>query len=68
MSKRTITEEELKRLQYLVFRCQSKAAQFISLTPSQEDANKGLLDFLKELGRKYNCDYKKIMTSGEILP
>lgn len=65
---RRITDKELKKLQYLIFRCRSKAAQFFSLTPSQEDANRSLLDFLKELGRKYNCDYKKIMSNGEILP
>lgn len=62
-----ITDEELKRLQGFIFRCQSKAAQFVSLIPTQEDANKNLIDYLKELAQKYHCDYKEIMADGAIV-
>jgi len=67
LSEERITEEELKKLQHLIFLCRSKAAQFISLIPTQQDANKALLDYLKELAKKYNCDYKDIMTDGTIV-
>ena len=62
-----ITEEELKKVQYLALIAQSRAHQFISLVPSQETANNSLLDYLKELAEKYHCDYKGIMISGAII-
>lgn len=61
-----ISEDEVKQLQHYIFLCRSKAAQYGSLIPSQEDANKNLLDYLKELAEKYNCDYRQIMADGEI--
>lgn len=62
-----ITGEELKHLQHLIFLCRSKAAQFLSLIPTQSDANESLINYLKSLADKYRCDYKEIMANGEIL-
>lgn len=62
-----ITEEETRQLQHLVFTVQSRSEQFISLIPTQQDANESLLNYLKGLTVKYNCDYKEIMGNGEIV-
>ena len=61
-----ISEDELRQLQHHIFLCRSKAAQYASLIPSQEDANKSLTNYLKKLAKKYNCDYKQIMVNGDI--
>lgn len=63
-----ISDEETKRLQHLIFTCQSKAQQFMSLFPEgQKTANDNLLGYLKELATKYSCDYTEIMGDGEII-
>ena len=62
-----ISDEETKQVQHLMFTCQSKAQQFMSLLlEGQKTANEDLLNYLKELATKYNCDYKEIMGDGEI--
>ena len=62
-----ISDEELAKMNQLIFTCQSKAEQFISLLPEgQKTANENLLEYLKELADKYGCDFKDIMGNGEI--
>ena len=65
MSER-ISDTELKQLQSYIFTCQSRTQQFMSLVPDQGTANANLMNYLKELATKYNCDFKEIMSDGEI--
>ena len=67
MKTEKISEEETKHLQHLIFTCRSRASQFFSLIPDQETANQNLLKYLNELADKYGCDYKEIMSDGEIV-
>lgn len=62
-----VSNEEIKQLQHLIFTVQSKSEQFISLIPDQQTANNILINYLKELAAKYNCDYREIMGNGEII-